>query len=104
MDDSERLRRVPVYSLPFRIGRRGDLDLVSNATQVSQLHAMLFEEDSQLRIRDLDSTNGTFVNEVRLIEPLDLKEGDIIQFATVEFRLCKLLDNALAPSRAGIQS
>lgn len=50
---------------------------------------MLFEEDSQLKIRDLDSTNGTFVNEVKVIEPRDLKEGDIIQFATVEFRLCR---------------
>ena len=95
IDDSERLRRIPVYALPFRIGRRADLDLVSSSTQVSQVHAMLFEEDSQLKIRDLDSTNGTFVNEVKLIEPQDLKEGDIIQFATVEFRLCKT-DSALS--------
>jgi EAL domain-containing protein (putative c-di-GMP-specific phosphodiesterase class I) len=90
VDNDGRLRRVPIYALPFRIGRRADLDLVSGSSQVSQIHAVLFEENSQLMIRDLASTNGTFVNDVKLTTPQALNEGDIIRFATLEFRFCKL--------------
>jgi EAL domain-containing protein (putative c-di-GMP-specific phosphodiesterase class I) len=54
---------------------------------VSKEHAELFERDNALWLRDLESTNGTYVNGERVHSDIRLKEGDIVQFATVVFRV-----------------
>ncbi len=49
---------------------------------ISQRHARLSVEGEALRIQDLDSTNGTFVNSRRLgALQVELKEGDVIDWA-----------------------
>src|SRR5215470_2133125 len=53
-----------------RIGRAPDNDLViqgPTATTVS-LHHVAIERDGEFRIKDLESTNGTFVNGERISE------------------------------------
>ncbi len=80
-----RLSRVPIESLPFRIGRRQGLELVLPADSVSKSHAELYWQDG-LRLRDLGSRNGTFVNRVQ-VQDAALREGDIVHFADFEFRL-----------------
>jgi EAL domain-containing protein (putative c-di-GMP-specific phosphodiesterase class I) len=80
------LRRTTIYSLPFRVGRERTLELVLRADSVSKYHAEIYTEGSALRLRDLHSTNGTFVNHVA-VEDSPLREGDILHFADVEFRL-----------------
>ena len=87
VDESEPVRHVPIRSTPFRIGRRSDLPLTLPCGCVSKEHAELFERDSALWIRDLESTNGTYVNGERIHDAVRLKEGDIVQFATVVFRV-----------------
>ena len=92
VDDDRKFRRVPILSLPFRFGRGSGVDGMLTSTGVSRAHAELFEEGSQLRIRDLGSTNGTFVNRKK-IESADgeaLREGDILHIATLELRLGRL--------------
>src|SRR5262245_33894668 len=56
------VRVVPLHPLPFRIGRRPGLELVLTQESVSKVHAEIYEDAGRLRIRDLQSTNGTFVN------------------------------------------
>lgn len=73
--------------MPFRIGRRPDLSLPLPCCCVSKEHAELVERDGGIWIRDLQSTNGTFVNGERITGDVRLKEGDIVQFATVVFRV-----------------
>jgi EAL domain-containing protein (putative c-di-GMP-specific phosphodiesterase class I) len=87
VDESEPVRHVPIRSTPFRIGRRGDLSLTLPCSCVSKEHAELFERDNALWLRDLESTNGTYVNGERVHSDIRLKEGDIVQFATVVFRV-----------------
>ncbi len=87
VDESEPVRHVPIRSTPFRIGRRSNLSLTLPCGCVSKEHAELFERDSALWIRDLESTNGTYVNGERIRDAVRLKEGDIVQFATVVFRV-----------------
>lgn len=87
VDESEPVRHVPIRSTPFRIGRRNDLSLTLPCGCVSKEHAELFERDNALWIRDLESTNGTYVNGERIHSEVRLKEGDIVQFATVVFRV-----------------
>jgi EAL domain-containing protein (putative c-di-GMP-specific phosphodiesterase class I) len=53
---------------------------------VSKEHADLFVRGGVLHVRDLGSKNGTFVNSRRVGEAT-LREGDILHFARVEFRV-----------------
>lgn len=69
------------------IGRAKDNDIVLDHPQVSRYHAVIERFGPRYRIRDLKSTNGTFVNGRRITKPLDLKEGDIIKIAAFKLVL-----------------
>jgi EAL domain-containing protein (putative c-di-GMP-specific phosphodiesterase class I) len=93
------LRRVRIHTLPFRIGRRHGLELVLPADSVSKAHAEIYALGSALRLRDLGSRNGTFLNRA-LVEDAALGEGDVLHFADFEFRLGRsdVPDAAPAPA------
>jgi EAL domain-containing protein (putative c-di-GMP-specific phosphodiesterase class I) len=86
-DSAEALRHVPLYAFPFTIGRRQDLHLSLTCKTVSSLHAEITEVGRSLVIRDLGSTNGTYVNGRRLTEPVAVSEDDLVQFANLPFRI-----------------
>jgi len=103
-DDSESVRNLPIHASPFQVGRRRDLALTLARPTVSTLHAELAQENGQLVVRDLGSTNGTFVNGNRIVDSIAVKENDLVQFATVPFKIrhqrdaqimCTLQDDAL---------
>ena len=79
--------RVPIAPFPFTIGRTLGRDLMLNSQRVSQLHAEFFSRDGTLWLRDCESTNGTFVNGLRLYNEQPVAVGDIVHFADVEFRV-----------------
>jgi EAL domain-containing protein (putative c-di-GMP-specific phosphodiesterase class I) len=86
VEGGRQLRRITVYPFPFRVGRLPGLSLTLSSDSVSKEHAELFLEDGQLRVFDLSSKNGTFVNGER-VEQSHLHEGDILHIAQVEYRL-----------------
>ncbi len=90
VDGGKRTLRVVIRSLPFRIGRRPGLDLTLSANSISKDHAEIVFDGANLRIRDLASTNGTFVNHQRLSDEAVLAEGDVVHFAEFGFRLGQL--------------
>lgn len=53
---------APIKSTPFILGRTEDNDLVLRAKSVSRHHAEINLSGELLWIRDLKSTNGTYVN------------------------------------------
>lgn len=73
-----------------RIGYGPDADVQIQADTISQLHARIDRDGEIYYIEDLNSTNGTFVND----EPLAYKErrklnsNDMIRFADVRYRFC----------------
>jgi EAL domain-containing protein (putative c-di-GMP-specific phosphodiesterase class I) len=81
-----KLRRVRIEVLPFRVGRRQGLELVLPAESVSKQHAEIYGRGQELRIKDLGSRNGSFVNRVQ-VQDAALVEGDIVHFADFEFRV-----------------
>lgn len=85
--DGGRLWRVPVKPLPFRVGRLAGLQLMVPSDAVSGEHAEIRGSTSQLRLCDLGSTNGTFINRERIVGESPLRDGDIIHFADFEFRV-----------------
>lgn len=73
--------------VPFRVGRRPEASLTLPRATVSGLHAELFTVDDRLFVRDLGSTNGTFINGERLFDVAELKEDDVLQFADLALRI-----------------
>jgi EAL domain-containing protein (putative c-di-GMP-specific phosphodiesterase class I) len=78
---------IPVEPVPFRIGRQRDCQLLLNSPSVSRAHAELYLCEEGLAVRDLGSTNGTFLNGVRLGSEVRIHSGDILHFGEVEFRV-----------------
>ena len=79
------VQRVPLLNVPFLIGRSETADHTIYSSKVSKEHAAIAVSDDGYLVRDLGSTNGTFVNGKRITEH-PLADGDIIQVAHVEFR------------------
>jgi EAL domain-containing protein (putative c-di-GMP-specific phosphodiesterase class I) len=80
---------VPVHTLPFGIGRDEESGLVLVASGVSRRHASLSLDSGtgRLLLADLGSTNGCYVNRVRVGAPRLLEEGDIVHIGSAEFRI-----------------
>ena len=55
----------------------------------SNLHARLFRLDGELWAEDLGSTNGTWVNTVRIGERTRLEKGDLLQVGGTVFEVGK---------------
>ncbi len=68
------------------IGRSSDIDLILIEDMVSRKHAYLTVQGDSVRIEDLGSTNGTFVNGERITEST-LKQGDRILIGTSIMKL-----------------
>ncbi len=71
----------PASTIPFRggemvIGRVPGCDQVIDLPMISSRHARLFREGGRILIEDLHSSNGTFVNGVRVEGPVVLNPGD----------------------------
>ena len=66
-----------------RIGALPDNEVVLQSENVSRYHASIIGRGRNLKIQDLDSSNGTFLNENR-ISSSPLEPGDRIRFADVE--------------------
>ena len=77
MFESRLVKEVPIGSRPVGIGRSPDNDLPVDNLAVSNHHARVFFEAGRLVVEDLDSLNGTFVNDLR-VERATLHDGDSI--------------------------
>lgn len=66
--------------LPCIIGRDERVDFqIATDKYISRRHARLFVEDNQFYVEDLGSTNGTFVNKVRLLTRVPLSTRQTFQ-------------------------
>ncbi|MHC4497504.1 MAG: FHA domain-containing protein [Planctomycetota bacterium] len=68
------------------IGRRSDCDLYAPLTSVSKRHCQLHCDQGVLKIRDLGSRNGTYLNGKRVDEAV-VQAGDHIQVGPLTFAL-----------------
>jgi len=69
------------------IGSAPDADIVLRANAISGMHASLRYKDDKFTITDLDSTNGTFLND--RADPIareELKDNDIVRIGEVRLK------------------
>lgn len=66
------------------IGRRTDCDLRIAAGDVSRRHCNITLKNNQVVVKDLGSSNGTFVNDKRVAEA-PIKAGDRLRVGPVVF-------------------
>lgn len=78
-------KELPSMKLPLTIGRADDCKLRIPLAAVSRHHCQMLEEDDELIIRDLKSSNGTFVNKERLTRDRELVPGDLISVGSIVF-------------------
>lgn len=69
------------------IGRRDDNSIVLSDSFVSSNHAKLYVRNNEFYLEDLDSTNGTYVNNQKLQGRMKLKMNDEIKIGTVIFKV-----------------
>jgi EAL domain-containing protein (putative c-di-GMP-specific phosphodiesterase class I) len=83
----EAVQHTPIDHFPFLIGRRTGISMKINFRTVSGNHASLWVENGRLFVKDLESTNGTYVNGQRIVEATEIGEEDLIHFAEAPFRI-----------------
>src|SRR5580658_1606634 len=86
LDDNAPPKRLPLHDLPVVVGRNAPADLTLEDATVSRRHCKFELRDGQLLLSDLASTNGTFVNSVRLTEPARLQDGASIGIGAFRLR------------------
>lgn len=69
------------------VGRHDDCVIRIRSSQVSRRHCEVFEADGRLMLRDLGSSNGTYVNGLRVLGQQPLKVGDVISIGGVALRV-----------------
>ncbi len=69
------------------IGRSKNANLIINDNLVSREHARITKENGKYFVQDLGSTNGTYINEEKVLKKLEFKAGDELRIGLKVFSL-----------------
>lgn len=78
--------RFPVNDQIVTLGRDEGCDICVREESVSRKHAFIHPGPSACTVTDLNSTNGTFVNDVRVRGECPLKDGDYLRVGNTIYR------------------
>lgn len=78
---------IEVDHFPFILGRSSACDHQVFHPMVSRRHCQIVSTQEGVRLADLNSSNGTYVNGRRVQETVDLTEGDEVHLACLAFRV-----------------
>jgi len=76
-------REHPLTGDTITIGRAVENDIVITSKRVSREHAHVRREGWHAILEDLGSTNGTFLNDERVLTPMELHDKDRIMIGDV---------------------
>jgi pSer/pThr/pTyr-binding forkhead associated (FHA) protein len=71
------LKKIETEKPEITIGRSPDTDIQIDNLAVSKEHARLIKQKDQYAVEDLNSTNGTFLNDEKITRAI-LKHNDIV--------------------------
>jgi len=78
-------RVIPLATPTTALGRAADCHVVIPDRRASRRHAEICRQDEGCILRDLGSTNGTWLNGQRLSDDALLRDGDVIEIAGASF-------------------
>lgn len=67
------------------IGRSAEADVRIDDRYASGVHARIFTRDGRTYIEDMNSTNGTLLNDATLVGEAELIDGDVVRIGDTEF-------------------
>jgi TIR domain-containing protein/FHA domain-containing protein len=79
-------KRFVVSPTGLRIGRAAPADVILADSRVSRAHCLVELMDDELRVSDLSSTNGTFVDGERIAGSGALPVGSVLKVGNVSFK------------------
>ncbi len=83
LEGSNRGKKIDLNKPILKIGKREDNDLVVDEKTVSRNHLIIEQKENSYLLKDLESTNGTFINDIRVKEAY-LSPGDVIRIGNVQ--------------------
>ena len=76
---------IPIVGDRFIVGRADDCHLKPRSELISRYHCEVFLKDGVSLVRDMGSKNGVFLNEDRVTDTRELKNGDKLTIGPLEF-------------------
>ena len=91
-------REIDLPSGELIVGRGHDCHIRLDSPSVSRHHLRILMVANAVMAYDLDSRNGTWVNDVRLTGPTELKHNDLVCLATQAFKIKEVKDGWGTPT------
>ena len=85
LDGKQKGREIPLPETIFLIGRDPQCHLRPHCPSVSKLHCAVAAWAGRVRVRDLKSRNGTFLNGQPVHGEAAVRDGDQLQIGTLSF-------------------
>lgn len=78
---------LPLGTAPILIGRAPTCTLVIDDDYCSAKHCRIFPENDAWYVEDLGSTNGTFLGNQRVDDPVPIRRGDAVRIGATTLEL-----------------
>ena len=97
--------QFPIRADTVILGREDGCDIVIQDAEVSRRHCQVKQIEDQFIIQDLNSTNGTYVNNAQITSATPLSSGDIISIGQTTLIFEGQYDTAISvDTSAGVDS
>jgi len=83
IENNEQIVEKKFNKSKITIGRHPKNDLQLSSTAVSATHATIYQQDNQWWLEDLNSKNGTFLNDIQISSRVVITNGDKIRMGDV---------------------
>lgn len=95
-------KTISVKHSPFVIGRHKTCQLCAASMEISRQHCAIEIDGNGLKIKDLGSTNGTFVNHKKIEGERELRDHDLLQVGPLSLQVRMESAPAGADSQPGV--
>lgn len=85
LDGEETETRYAVGATGLKVGRSAPADVIVSGAGVSRAHCLVELVGDQLRVSDLNSTNGTYIDNKRIARTEVLDVGSLLRVGSVSF-------------------
>ena len=91
----------------YRVGRSSENNITLNHREISRQHTRItWSDDNRYYVEDLNSSNGTFLNEEKLEgrSPIPLQEGDYVRFGPFLLTIIEVFEEKRERPRLGLMA